>query len=134
MGYRSDVTIVVAFRTKEQMAEVLSIYMMNPNVQKHNVFAQWKLRTDHDPPYMLYQDNDVKWYPNYEDVMASEHIASVCANFEQDRGFEYAYRLVRIGEEDSDVVVDDFYSDDSYDLIEFVQDGVFPVRRIECSL
>ena len=134
MGYRSNVAIAVAFRTREQMEEVLAVYRMHPKVQEHNVMDQWKINTDMidgDPPYMLFQGNDVKWY--YEDMRAFEHILVVCNNFADERGFDYAYRLVRIGETEDDIFVDDSYGD-SYELMDFLQDNLYPVRRINCDL
>ena len=133
MGYRLNVAIAVAFKTREQMEEVLAVYRMHPKVQEHNVMDEWKINTDMidgDPPYMLFQGEDVKWYPNYGDVQAFEHIASVCDDFAEQRGFEYAYRLVRIGEEDSDIVVYDTYSD-SYKLMDFLHDTLYPVSRTD---
>ena len=138
MGYRSDVAIAVAFRTREQMEEVLAVYRMHPKVQEHNVMDKWKINTDMidgDPPYMLFQGEDVKWYPNYEDVQAFEHIGVVCNEFADERGFGFAFRLVRIGEEDSDIVVDDNYArSDDHDLLYFIAENLSPVRRINCDL
>jgi len=134
MGYSSDVVIGVAFKTRKQMEEVLAVYRMDPKVQKHNVMEKWKLCPDHEPPYMVFTGNDVKWYDSYEDVQAFEHIASVCEDFADERGFEYAYRIVRIGEEDTDVDVDDSYDNDDYDLMDFLQDNLYPIRRIDCDL
>ena len=139
MGYRSNVAIAVAFRTREQMEEVLAVYRMHPKVQEHNVMDQWKINTDMidgDPPYMLFQVEDVKWYIDvYEDVQAFEHIRVVCNEFADERGFGFAFRLVRIGEEDSDIVVDDDYSrSDDHDLLDFIVENLSPVRRINCDL
>jgi hypothetical protein len=138
MGYRSHVAIAVAFRTREQMEEVLAVYRMHPKVQEHNVMDQWKINTDMidgDPPYMLFQGEDVKWYPNYEDVQAFEYIGVVCNEFADERGFGFAFRLVRIGEEDSDIVVDDDYArSGDHDLSYFIVENLGPVRRINCDL
>ncbi len=139
MGYRSDVAIAVAFRTREQMEEVLAVYRMHPKVQEHNVMDQWKINTDMidgDPPYMLFQGEHVKWYSDsYEDVQAFEHINVVCNEFADARGFGFAFRLVRIGEDDSDIVVDDDYSrSDDHDLLDFIAENLSFVRRINCDL
>lgn len=134
MGYRSDVVIAVAFKNREQMEEILAVYQMDEKVRTSRVMGQWKLCPEHKPPYMLFKGDNVKWYPSYDDVQAFEHIVSVCAEFEEHRGFEFAYRFVRIGEEDSDTEVEDHLSDNSYDLMEFLDDCVRPVRYIECDL
>jgi len=110
------------------MEEVLAVYRMHPKVQEHNVMDQWKVNTDMidgDPPYMLFQGNDVKWYSGfYENGQAVEHILVVCNNFADERGFDYAYRMI---------FVDDSYGD-SYELMDFLQDTLYPVRRINCDL
>mgnify|MGYP000438486521 CR=1 FL=1 len=134
MGYRSDVIFAVAFKNREQMEEILAVYQMDEKVRTHRVIEKWKLCPEHEPPYMVFRGDDVKWYPNYGDVQAFEHIVSVCAEFEEHRGFEFASRFVRIGEDDADIEIDDHLSDDSYDLMDFLQDCLFPVRRINCSL
>ena len=134
MGYRSDVVIAVAFKNREQMEEILAVYQMDEKVRKHRVMEQWKLCPEHKPPYMVFERGDVKWYPSYDDVQAFGHIVSVCAEFEEHRGFEFASRFVRIGEDDNDTEVDDNLSDSSYDLMEFLDDCVRPVRYIECDL
>lgn len=134
MGYRSDVAIVVAFKTKEEMEEVLAVYRMDPRVQKHKIMEQWKLRPDFQPPYMTHAESSVKWYESSEDVEAVEHIASICADFAEARGFEYAYRLVRLGEADDDTEVDDREDNPGFDLSGFVQDSLYPVRSIHNPL
>lgn len=134
MGYRSDVIIAVAFKNREQMEEILAVYQMDEKVRTNRVIEQWKLCPEHEPPYMVFRGGSVKWYPNYEDVQGFEHIVSVCAEFEQHRGFEFASRLVRIGEDDTDIEIDDNLSENSYDLMDFIGDCVRPVRYIECDL
>lgn len=134
MGYRSDVAIAVAFNTREQMEEVLAVYRIDPRVQKHNVMKEWKLCPDHEPPYMVYAQNAVKWYDSYEDVKAFEHIINVCESFAAVRGFEYLYRLVRIGEEQSDIDVAEGGNDPGYYMSDFLNDRLHPVRHIECTL
>ena len=134
MGYRSDVAIVVAFKTKEEMEEVVAVYRMDPRVQKHKIMEQWKLCPDFDPPYMVYAETNVKWYDGSEDVQAIEHIASICDEFANARGFEYAYRLVRLGEADDDTEVDDWEDNPGFDLSGFVQNSLYPVRSIHNTL
>lgn len=134
MGYRSNIIIAVAFKNREQMEETLAVYQMDERVRKHGVMERWKFCPEHNPPYMLFRENDVKWYTIYDDVQAFEHIVSVCAEFEDHRGFEFASRFIRIGEEGNDIEVDDHLSDSSYDLMEFLDDRVRLVRYIECGL
>jgi hypothetical protein len=66
-------------------------------------FTRGTLAQDEEPItwYLMRLDFcDWKWYPDFEDVQAFEHIAEVCKHFAQEReNFTYAYRFVRGGEE-----------------------------------
>lgn len=136
MGYRSDGIIVVAFESLEDMREVLAVYRLDPRVQKHNPFPK---DIDDDSDYywtfhdwnlpVAYYDGDMveavetcfimrldfhhwKWYREYEDVQAYEHIATVCKQFASEReNFSYAYRFVRGGEEHDDTEEECYGSD-----------------------
>ena len=41
MGYRSDVYIAVAFDSKKNMDEVIAVYALNTNVEKHDLVNDW---------------------------------------------------------------------------------------------
>ena len=43
MGYRSDVGIIVAFETREDMEKVIAIYKMDVDVQRLDLFAEWSV-------------------------------------------------------------------------------------------
>ena len=75
MGYRSEVVLAVAFKTQEQMEEVLAAYAMNPLVQKHNIMQGWRMDKRH--PRMVYFADNVKWYPEFEDVQAVHNTETV---------------------------------------------------------
>jgi hypothetical protein len=122
MGYRSDGTIVVAFESLEDMREVLAVYRLDPRVQKLNPFQRdidddgdndgnwtfhdWNTNTREEPIiwYLMRLDfRHWKWYREYEDIQAYEHIATICKQFANEReDFSYAYRFVRGGEEHED--------------------------------
>ena len=134
MGYRSDVTIAAAFDTKDHMEEIVAVYRMNPAVQKYNLMGSWKLCPDNDPPYMVCELSYVKWYETYEYVKAFYNLFVVCDDFANERGFDYAYILLRIGEDADDTETDEQSSDDGWDLLEYLRDSLFLVRRIDNSL
>ena len=121
MGYRSEGTMVVAFESLADMKEVLAVYRLDPRVQEHNPFTSrkydadttgcwtfhtWNTNTREEPIiwYLMRLDFcDWKWYPEFEDVQAFEHIAEVCKHFANEReNFTYAYKFVRGGEDGED--------------------------------
>ena len=100
MGYRSDVYIAVAFDSKKNMDEVIAVYALNTNVEKHNLVNDWVIKDDN---ILYFHAENVKWYDNYEWVQGYEHMFELVEKFYEARGFSSAYRLVRIGEGDEDV-------------------------------
>ena len=134
MGYLSDIVIAVAFDTREQMEEVLAVYRIDPRVQKHDIMKSWKLCLDGIPPYMVYAQTNVKWYYTNEAVAAVEHIINVCEQFGLAREFDYLYRIVRIGEDQSDITVKESGNDPGHYLSDFLNDNLRLARRIKCTL
>jgi len=142
MGYRSDVVIAFAFKKKEQIDEVMAIYRMHPFVQAYELEEQWKIH-DWDGCWGLtLHVEDVKWYPTFDDVQGLEHMLCVVQDFAEQRGqdvsqinddgaqdiisaFPYAYRKLRIGEEDGDIEREadgnDHLIDDLYERITLVR-------------
>jgi hypothetical protein len=92
MGYRSDGTIVVAFESLEDMKEVLAVYRLDPRVQELNpfpndidddsddnwTFHDWALDSATTCFIMRLDYFGWKWYREYKDIQAYEHIATVC--------------------------------------------------------
>lgn len=120
MGYRSDVVYAFAFKTREQIEEVLAIYQMHQFVQKHDLVKVWATHEWDGCWGLTYQAESVKWYDGYEDVIAINHMKNVVDDFVEQRGedvgpidndgkqevivaFPYAYRMLRIGENDDDI-------------------------------
>jgi hypothetical protein len=119
MGYHSDIAIAFAFKTREQIDEVLAVYAMHPLVQKHDLTKLWEVHDWSGLWGLTYQNYSIKWYPNYENVQGLEHMADLVATFADERGedvgetdengkqeivhlFPYAFRMVRVGEEIED--------------------------------
>jgi len=120
MGYRSDIAIAFAFKTKEQIDEVLAIYQMQEFVQRHDLAKDWRVHDWGGVWGLTFHAESVKWYESYEDVQGYEHMLHVVKTFAEERGvdigetfedgkqdiihlFPYAYYKVRIGEEDNDL-------------------------------
>jgi hypothetical protein len=119
MGYRSDVVIAFAFASKEQIDEVMAIYRMDPRVQKNGLETAWTIHEHEGSVFLTYSADCVKWYDSYEDVQGLQHMSALVKSFDDERGrgegnlplFPFAYRFVRIGEEDQDIESDSDYSD-----------------------
>ena len=120
MGYRSDVVLAVAFETPEQMEEVLAVYAMDPLVQKHDIMQEWRMDDCH--PRMAYFAENIKWYPEYEDVQAVHNIETVAGEFASKRGFGYGVYYLRFGEDADDK--EEVYSGSDRELAHALSDLV----------
>jgi hypothetical protein len=137
MGYRSDVAMMAVFANAEQHDEVMAVYAMNPSVQKRKLVAEWRrvdLRTGE--VVRIYEGINLKWYVGYEFVDGMEALASVLADFHENRGFDYAWGFARIGEDSEDVTYDlaSPGTDRSEDLRDILYDGFQIERRIHVGL
>jgi len=101
MGYRSEVFLGISFESPEQMDEVLAVYALDPRVQANETLGCWNI--DRDGARMWYYDDYVKWYPEFEDVQAIEHIEDVAEDFAKNRGFQYCSYFFRVGEDYTDI-------------------------------
>ena len=111
MGYRSDVVIAVAFAEKQHLDEVMAVYALNMYVQKHDLLSSWEIGEYDDAWVAMYTCEVVKWYDTYEDVTGFNALTKLAKKFWEERSIPYAYRFVRIGEEDADVEIDVHESD-----------------------
>ena len=109
MGYRSDVSIVVAFDNLDNMKEVLAVYLLDPRVKEHELMQHWgvyKYDTSKDASYMsdaVYylklEEENWKWYDSYEDVQGLKHLYLLAMEFAEKRNFAVAWKEVSIGED-----------------------------------
>lgn len=107
MGYRSDVVIAFAFKSKEQIDEVMAIYRMHKHVQGLDLAKDWQVHDWNGVWGLTYSAVSVKWYESYEDVQGFEHMEKLVTDFAENRKeFEYAYRMIRVGEDDADTQTD----------------------------
>ena len=105
MGYRSDVVIAVAMVSKEDMDELMSVYALNLFVQKENLLPSWEIGEYEGAWVAMYTAEDVKWYDAYDDVKGFEALTKLAESFWEERNMPYAYRFIRIGEEDNDIEI-----------------------------
>lgn len=112
MGYRSDVVIAFAFKSKAEADEVLAIYRMDSRVQEHDLEKEWRTHNWGAAYGLTFTATSVKWYDSYSDVQGLEHMSEVVRTFSEHRPeFEFAYRKIRIGEEDNDIESDSYNSE-----------------------
>lgn len=131
MGYRSDVVIAYAFKTREQVNEVMAIYQMHPLVQAHDLAKEWKVHEWGGRWGLTYQAQYVKWYPSYGDVQGFEHMSDVVLQFVEERDvFLYAYRKIRIGEEEQDIELSSDNNDPDGELTDELYDRLGVIREI----
>ena len=131
MGYRSDVYIAVAFANEKDMKEVIAVYAMNENVQKHNLLARWDIKADN---ILYFEETNTKWYDGYEEVKGIEHMLSLADDFHSEREMPLAYRAIRIGEETADIEERYEHGGDDGTLIEMLWDRMNIIRQVEITL
>jgi hypothetical protein len=112
MGYRSDVGIIVAFDSLDNMREVLAVYLLDPRVKKYELMQHWdvfrydtsrkqydNLKTD-TVYYVKLNEDQWKWYDGYDDVQGLKHLYELADKFAEEReGFNVSWKEVSIGED-----------------------------------
>jgi len=99
MGYRSDVGIIVAFKTRLDMEKVIAIYKMDVDVQRLDLFAEWSVYEGRDVYFLQYKNTDVKWYDDYEDVVGIRNLPKLAESFGETQGIPYAWKELNVGED-----------------------------------
>jgi len=99
MGYRSDVGIIVAFKTREDMEKVIATYKMNPDVQRLDLFAEWSIYEGRGVCFLQYKNEHVKWYDDYEDVVGIRYLTKLVESFGEEQDMTYAWKELNVGED-----------------------------------
>lgn len=131
MGYRSDVYIAVAFANEKDMKEVIAVYAMNENVQKHNLLEQWDIKDDN---ILYFEETSTKWHDMYESVEGIQYMLALADDFHSEREMPLAYRAIRIGEELDDIEEQYEHGGDDGGLIEMLWDRMNIIRQVEITL
>ena len=126
MGYRSDVVIAHAFGSKEHRDEVLTVLTLDHRFADYELSNYIQIGEEDypiesmaegatEPPdrrriyTIVVVGEQWKWYEesmmgnDYPDVACLNSILNICKNFEKNRGFPYAYKFLRIGEDIDDI-------------------------------
>jgi len=108
---------------------VMAIYQMHKFVQAHDLAKEWQVHDWNGMWGLTYHAESVKWYDTYEDVQGFEHMFEVVLQFVEERDvFLYAYRKIRVGEEDQDIEHGSDSNDPDHELIDELYDR-FSLRR-----
>ena len=99
MGYRSDVGIIVAFKTREDMEKVIAIYKMDVDVQRLDLFAEWSIYEGKEVCFLQYRNEHVKWYDDYEDVVGIRNLPKLAEAFGEAQDTPYAWKELNVGED-----------------------------------
>jgi len=99
MGYRSDVGIIVAFKTRLDMEKVIAIYKMDVDVQRLDLFAEWSIYEGKEVCFLQYKNEHVKWYDDYEDVVGIRNLPKLAESFGETQGIPYAWKELNVGED-----------------------------------
>lgn len=115
MGYRSDVKI--AFYLTDGTFDhpptednpilpfaALKLWF-DENYPVQDAKDDWGVEIEHGNDYILLSYTDVKWYPNYDHVVAVESVFEKFSEVFRSDGREHRaqYEIVRIGENDDDI-------------------------------
>jgi len=128
----SDVVLVVAFETAEQMDEVLSIYAMDAGVQEHNTLKEWAINRALTYPTMVFNKRNIPWDRNHEEAQAVEAVIDVARTFMAHREFEFGAYFLRFGKEPEDIM-DALYGN-SITISAFARSSVQFNRSIEVNI
>ena len=99
MGYRSDVGIIVAFKTREDMEKVIAIYKMDVDVQRLDLFAEWSIYEGKEVCFLQYKNEHIKWYDDYEDVVGIRNLPKLAESFGEAQDTPYAWKELNVGED-----------------------------------
>ena len=99
MGYRSDVGIIVAFKTRLDMEKVIATYKMDPDVQRLDLFAEWSIYEGKEVCFLQYRNEHVKWYDDYEDVVGIRNLPKLAEAFGEAQDTPYAWKELNVGED-----------------------------------
>ncbi len=113
MGYRSDVAYVIKFEDADSLKAFKTAIRLEKNDLRE---ALHDCETIEDEDVIRYHVESIKWYPDYPEVKAHIRLIRLAC----DEPFNAGARLVRIGEEDDDIEVEDYGNDEvqAYDLLE----------------
>jgi len=146
MGYRSDVDIVFYVPSQSDTAYPLLKLWFDANYPHTEARDEWGAEIDYDEKNraVTVRYNDVKWYSSYEHPQAVEKLfAEVDAMMDAEHGerltivmdgvsqdpsaipFEIAWEIVRMGEEEPDIEIDQSVNADGVIVVNRTTEMIF---------
>jgi hypothetical protein len=122
MGYRSDVTGIIKFKTHEDRDKfVLMVQSRNDDLYKMCInneddYFNWDYDYK-DNPIMTFEFKHIKWYESYPEVQVNYDLCNYAVET-----FEAQWRIVQIGEDGATEEEGDY---------EDLEDYVYVVHHIE---
>jgi len=108
MGYRSEVAYKIMFYEEAQWNVFIIEAKSKPETRA--CFDDECLTVDYDKHAIMFYADDVKWYPDYEDVQCHHNLMGLvdeynerATNLDKDAGYVGGYLYRRIGEAEDDV-------------------------------
>jgi hypothetical protein len=102
MGYRSEVTIAIAFVTKGELDAFIAPRLLQKEIAENKGCFE---RSEGQDNVLVFHVDEWKWYDNYPDVQAILELMHEVPTYGG------AYRFMRIGEDYADVEQSDSYGE-----------------------
>ncbi len=118
MGYRSEVKYVIKDATNTGKFKDYISYLILKNDNNINE-ALNELKISPDFNYIIYESDWIKWYLDYEDIIAHINIYTFNFNYfdNEDSKSIFNSMFIRIGEDDKDIEIESHNSIDRYSNI-----------------
>lgn len=114
MGYRSQVAVVIEFKTPEQANNYLTttLQKFSPDSDDNYFIQQVEVKGS----YLVFTEDYVKWYESYDDVTAMTQFYQNSIDAEGFVGYAYS----RIGEDYADYE-EDYRGDNSWNYLNYTR-------------
>ena len=120
MGYRSDVAYVIKFESFEKRDAFVALMLAKSDGDITQAISEVK-HDYKDDPIITFECNDAKWYSDYRDVQAHEHLYKQAHEL-----FDADYRFLAVGEDGAETF-------DEVDASGALYDYISTVHRIETN-
>jgi hypothetical protein len=114
MGYRSDVAYVIKFDDIETRDNFVTLMLAKNEPQTTQALSECEYGYT-DDPIITFQETDLKWYGDFEDVKAHHALMREAVEIYGEKGGRF--RFVSVGEDGAEEFDEDDDDGDLYDYI-----------------
>ena len=128
MGYRSDVAYVIKFNDIETRDNFVTLMLAKNEPQTTQALSECEYGYT-DDPIITFNETDLKWYRDFEDVKAHHALMREAVEIYQHKGGRF--RFIAVGEDGAEDFDEDDCENDLYEYITTVhelQTGFPPIR------